>query len=93
MSFAIQFTDKALAHIEKLKKSGNIGVTKKIRRLLDELKEHPEKGTGKPEKLKYDYNGYWSRRINHEHRLVYFIDSNLVTVTVISVYGHYESLK
>ena len=39
MSFAIQFTDKALAHIEKLKKSGNIGVTKKIRRLLDELKE------------------------------------------------------
>ena len=91
MIYAIEFTDIALAHIEKLKYSGNIAVTKKIRRLLEELTEHPETGTGKPEKLKYDYNGYWSRRINREHRLVYFIDKELITVTVISAYGHYDS--
>ena len=90
MNYEIEFTDKALSHIQKLKKSGNIVVTKMIRRLLDELREHPETGTGRPEKLKYDYNGYWSRRINHEHRLVYSIDGDLVTVTVISAYGHYE---
>jgi len=93
MSYVIEFTDKALAHIEILKKSGNIVVTKKLRPLLDDLREHPETGTGKPEKLKYYYNGYWSRRINHEHRLVYFIDKDIVTVTVISAYGHYGSLK
>ena len=48
MSYVIEFTDKALANIEKLKKSGNIVVRKKRRRLLDKLKEHPETGTGKP---------------------------------------------
>jgi len=93
MSYVIDFTDKALDHIEKLKKSGNMVVTKKLRQQLDELREHPETRVGKPEKLKYAYNGYWSRRINQEYRLVYFIDKDIVTVTVISAYGHYGSLK
>ncbi|MGX5858749.1 type II toxin-antitoxin system RelE family toxin [Dyadobacter jiangsuensis] len=47
MSYQIAFTDKALDGIEKLKKSGNKPVLKKIRKLLDELTEHPYTGTGR----------------------------------------------
>ncbi len=90
MTYAVEFTDEALSDIEKLKKSGNTAVIKKIRRLLDELKDHPHTGTGKPERLKHDYSGYWSRRINREHRLIYAIEEQKVIVAVVSMYGHYE---
>lgn len=90
MSYRIAFTDKALEGIEYLKKSGNGPVLKKIRNLLDELTEHPYTGTGQPEQLKYDLAGFWSRRINQEHRLVYVVDEKTITVTVISAKGHYQ---
>ena len=44
---------------------------KKINRLIEECVRHPFDGTGKPEPLKGDLSGYWSRRIDREHRLVY----------------------
>ncbi|QDH81570.1 Txe/YoeB family addiction module toxin [Echinicola soli] len=47
-------------------------------------------GTGKPERLKHDYHGYWSRRINREHHLVYAIEEGRVVVTIVSAYGYYE---
>ncbi|MDR1170884.1 MAG: Txe/YoeB family addiction module toxin [Bacteroidales bacterium] len=56
-----------------------------INSLLVELMENPETGTGKPEKLKHDFSGRLSRRINHKHRLVYSIDND--TVCVISAWG------
>lgn len=90
MSYQIAFTDKALDGIEKLKKSGNKPVLKKIRKLLDELTDHPYTGTGQPEQLKYDLAGFWSRRINQEHRLVYAVDEKTITVTIISAKGHYQ---
>lgn len=43
----------------------------RINTLIKEIKRDPFKGTGKPEPLKYNWTGYWSRRINREHRLVY----------------------
>lgn len=49
MSYSLEFTSKALEGIEKLKKSGNKPVLKKIRKLLDELTENPYTGTGQPE--------------------------------------------
>jgi len=90
MSYVIEFTEEALRDIEKLKKSGNVAIAKKIRQLLYELKDHPYTGTGKPERLKYEFHGYWSRRINKEHRLIYAIEEQKVIVTVISAYGHYH---
>lgn len=90
MSYQIAFTDKALEGIEKLKKAGNKPALTKIRKLLDELTEHPYTGTGQPEQLKYELAGFWSRRINHEHRLVYAVDEKTITVTVISAKGHYQ---
>jgi toxin YoeB len=46
-------------------------IQRKIIRLIKEIQRDPFAGTGKPEPLKYELQGYWSRRINHEHRLVY----------------------
>ncbi len=46
-------------------------IVKKINALIKECQRHPFEGTGKPEPLKGDLSGYWSRRINREHRLVY----------------------
>ena len=43
----------------------------KIIKLIQEVQRNPFEGIGKPEKLKHDLSGCWSRRINQEHRLVY----------------------
>lgn len=89
MSYSIEFTPKALEGIEKLKKSGNKPLLKKMRKLLDELTEHPYTGTGQPEQLKQNLAGFWSRRINQEHRIVYTVDEKRVVVTIVSAKGHY----
>jgi toxin YoeB len=47
-------------------------IIEKIRELLKAIKQDPFKGIGKPEALKFDLKGYWSRRITGEHRLFYF---------------------
>ena len=56
---------------------------------MRELIEHPEAGTGKVEKLKGDLQGYWSRRLNRHHRIVYEIIDETVTVHVISAKSQY----
>ena len=43
----------------------------KVNTLIEECRRHPFKGTGKPEPLGGNLSGWWSRRISHEHRLVY----------------------
>lgn len=48
----------------------------KIRSLLNDIKRSPFQGLGKPEPLKFDLKGYWSRRITGEHRLVYKIEGS-----------------
>ena len=87
MPYSIQFTEQAQLDIEKHKKSGNKVVLTKILIFLNELTEHPYTGTGKPEQLKHDFSGYWSRRINKEHRLIYSV--SLDKVYINSAYGHY----
>ena len=69
------------------KKSGNKLVLQKIRSLLESTLETPFIGIGKPELLKFDLAGCWSRRINQEHRLVYEIDAE--RILVLSCKGHY----
>lgn len=63
---------------------------KKVVKLLNELAEHPYSGTGKPEPLRGDRSGQWSRRITKKHRLVYEVHDMEVIVLVLSAYGHYE---
>ena len=53
---------------------------RKINALLKECKRTPFAGTGKPEALKGNYRGHWSRRITQEHRLVYRVESEAIVV-------------
>lgn len=60
---------------------------KRINELIKDIKITPFDGIGKPEGLKYDLAGKWSRRINEEHRMVYqIIDDNLIIYTCRYLY-------
>ncbi|MBT2472829.1 Txe/YoeB family addiction module toxin [Streptomyces sp. ISL-66] len=52
----------------------------RITRLIGEIQRTPFAGTGKPEPLKGELSGYWSRRIDDEHRLVYRVDDKEVKI-------------
>ena len=86
-SYILRFSEQAKEDIRNHKKSGNKAVVNKITLLLEELTEHPFVGTGKPELLKYELAGLWSRRINQEHRLVYQVFDDVVDI--LSAKGHY----
>jgi len=63
-------------------------IAKKINELIKETVRNPFEGIGKPEPLRYDLSGFWSRRITHEHRLIYTVrDDGLV---IISCRYHYD---
>lgn len=64
-------------------------VLKRINTLLKEVMRTPFEGLGKPEALKFDLVGCWSRRINHEHRLVYSYDEAVKTVMILQCRYHY----
>lgn len=53
---------------------------KKTNNLIKEIRRTPFQGTGKPEALKENLSGFWSRRINQEHRLVYTVESDAVVI-------------
>lgn len=56
-------------------------MARKINGLIKECQRHPFEGTGKPEPLKGDLSGHWSRRIDREHRLVYRVEGeNLIII-------------
>jgi toxin YoeB len=63
-------------------------ILKRINTLIKDIQRNPFIGIGKPEPLKHQFSGFWSRRINDEHRLVYtFIESELV---IIQCRYHYD---
>jgi toxin YoeB len=55
-------------------------ILKKINDLIKSIAREPFEGIGKPEPLKYQYKGYWSRRITDEHRLIYKIDGDKLII-------------
>ncbi|MBN8706462.1 MAG: Txe/YoeB family addiction module toxin [Bacteroidetes bacterium] len=61
---------------------------KKINELIRDIQLHPFDGIGKPEPLKYDLAGYWSRRIDREHRLVYQVEGK--ELLIYSCKYHYD---
>lgn len=89
MSYKLNYTRQGVVDAAKLKKS-EPKAFKKLLELEKELIEHPRTGTGKPELLKGDKSGRWSRRISQKHRLVYEIHDSKVVVIVVSAYGHYD---
>lgn len=83
----VAYSQKALADLNYWRSSGNLKVQKKISNLIDAIQRHPFTGIGKPEALKYELTGKWSRRINEEHRLVYAVDGNRLKIYALK--GHY----
>ncbi len=61
---------------------------KRINQLIQNISRNPFDGIGKPEPLKGNLAGFWSRRIDNEHRLVYAIEDT--RILIISCKGHYD---
>lgn len=80
-------TDTAKEDIRFFLKSGQSSIVKKIERLLITIKESPFIGIGKPEPLKHEYSGKWSRRIDNQHRIIYEVIDN--SIIIYSLKGHY----
>jgi toxin YoeB len=88
--YSVSLSDKARKDLSFLHKTGGKALTKRIDRMFEELGENPYVGIGKPEQLKNNLSGLWSRRIDKKHRLVYQIIEQSVTVFVIAAKGHYD---
>ena len=87
--YTVTITQEANTDLARLKKNEPQAYKKAVQ-LIEELYTNPTTGLGKPEILRYGYNGLYSRRITQKHRLIYRVDNNSITVLIISAYGHYS---
>ncbi len=78
---------QALNDLKYWNNSGNKQIQKKIQLLINDMQQNPFEGIGKPEALKYELAGKWSRRINAEHRIVYDVFDNSIRIFFLK--GHY----
>ncbi len=81
----IEESENDLAYWEK---NHNSKILKRIAELFASMEKHPTNGIGKPEALKYNLSGYWSRRIDMGNRIVYKVEGDIIWV--ISLRGHYK---
>ncbi|MBQ6496828.1 MAG: Txe/YoeB family addiction module toxin [Firmicutes bacterium] len=82
----ITFTENAWADYTYWKKE-NRKISKRIDALIGDICREPFDGLGKPEALKYDLSGFWSRRIDDEHRLIYTVVED--DVLILACRYHY----
>jgi toxin YoeB len=66
----------------------NKAILTRINLLIKEIQREPLSGIGKPEALKHDLSGYWSRRIDDTNRLVYGVENDVLTI--VQCRGHYH---
>ena len=83
----IVFSPESLQDLNFWKQSGNIKIQNGIIQLLESIKKNPYEGLGKSEALKHNWTGYWSRRINKEHRLIYKTVTERIIIAQLR--GHY----
>ena len=83
----IILSEKAEEHIAYWKETQNLAIQKRIIALKNAILASPFTGIGKPEPLKYELSGKWSRRIDRENRFIYKIENN--TLHILSLKGHY----
>ncbi len=79
MNMEIRWSKSAISDLEYWKKEDKTKINK-IKMLLESIIDTPYEGLGKPEPLKYEWSGYWSRRISREHRLVYKYNEDFIEV-------------
>jgi toxin YoeB len=83
----VEFTQTVLNEMSRFK-SGKQQLAFKILDLIEDIQKNPFTGLGKPEALKGNFQGYWSRRINDEHRLVYKVSDT--AIEIYKCFGHYD---
>lgn len=83
----IEFSKEAFKDFKRIK-TQNLPEYQKIKNLLLDISKNPFEGIGKPEKLKANLSGYFSRRITKEHRLVYSFEDD--TIFILSCWYHYD---
>ena len=83
----IRFTPDAFIQYTDWQKSDK-SIYGKINKLLIETARDPFNGTGKPEALKHEFKGYWSRRISSEHRLIYRVEDDYIKIIACKL--HYS---
>ena len=81
--YRITLSEQARKEYLYFTQSGNKAILNKIKILLEDIAAHPYTGIGKPEPLKYELAGKWSRRINAEHRIVYSVHDDIIEVYII----------
>ena len=69
----------------------NPAIAERIDELIADMSAHPFEGKGKPERLKGNLRGFWSRRITRQHRITYTVKGNLVII--VRCLAHYERKK
>lgn len=82
----VSFTSKAFEEYNEWFEN-NIQIVDRIKILIRDIDRDPFKGLGKPEPLKGNWAVYWSRRIDHEHRLVYKVTPE--QIVIVKCKGHY----
>jgi Txe/YoeB family toxin of toxin-antitoxin system len=85
--YEIFYSKRAVKDIEKLKSAGLDG---KAKELVETVKRNPYQNPPRYEKLLGDWAGYYSRRINRHHRLIYKVDEARKIVKIYRLWTHYE---
>ena len=84
--YNIKFSPNFVNSLKKIQKE-NLKLSVKILSFILEVSQNPFSGTGKPEQLRGNLSGFYSRRITKKHRLIYKVENK--TVMLFSCYGHY----
>lgn len=88
ISYIVSFTEQAELDLQHWQKTNEKTVAK-IEKLILDVLEHPGSGIGKPESLRHQLSGYWSRRINHRDRMVYSVDEENKKIIIYQLRYHY----
>jgi toxin YoeB len=83
----LEFKERAFEDLQ-YRVQVNPKLAKRLLRLIEETKRDPFAGTGKPEPLKGELSGWWSKRIDQEHRLIYRVEKD--SLIVAQARGHYD---
>ncbi len=86
----IEFSSDALKDLEYWRQSGDKRSMEKITQLLYAILADYKNGLGRPEQLKNNLAGCWSRRINKKNRIVYYVFEDEQIITIMSLRGHYS---
>ena len=83
----LRFEQRAQKELKWMEKHDKI-LLNKVNTLIEDIKLHPYEGLGKPEALKFELSGYWSRRITMVHRLVYKVEGDVIIILASCLF-HY----